>query len=723
MALKATAAITHATTSPSSVQVSGTLGPAAVDSKAKVTLLARKKGSTGAFRAIGKQSPTAGQSVFAINGSLSTGSWTIEVQYADPGAFTTGTSARRNVTVPAASGPKLGYKKVAITDGVLTLTGTLSSAPKGSGGTVRLFARVLNKLAAKSATAAASKPAKFTPGRQGDGQGRHEDVHAPAQVQAWIPLRAAGQIHPHGPEDDQLEVPERVHTLTHVTLRRSRMRQDLPANRRPGVFPGRRFALALGLALALLGSAGVASADSGSVPMVTATIYASGGGTSSESISSSQLLADPQRCPAYSQTQMAQHGSSGTTSVGLPQEHGSGTGTWSLGTVLGCLQPKVSLGDVTGVTILNSDGSPQGSQGSQLTPADLATPSDFDPSTDSPVVSDLGSSFQYNRPWRGNGDENGPDQVTSSDPISIEVFQGPPLTVSATASRPTAAAGSSLSFSALVSGNQGSALTYDWSFGDNLPESHAAAPSVTYTDAGSYNVTLQVTDADGGGGGTTVPITVTGSSGTTPPPGTPSTPNANTGPHGTGTNPNGGTHGSPDGNGKGNGRQSSSGNGNHDGKPSQDQTGGLSPSSTHRQKPSGSGTGSTGGSGGSSGGSGAGGSASPSAPSPNSSAPRRPPGSGGHHATHTRPSSTSAQPGQLVTGRLVADVTPLSAGASPLVQRSPGSAATAPSPPRPSATSPLAVIGGGLAIVLLLGLGAGRELRGPGWWRPLRSST
>jgi PKD repeat protein len=392
-------------------------------------------------------------------------------------------------------------------------------------------------------------------------------------------------------------------------------------------------------------------------------------------------------------------------------------------TILGCLQPKISLGDVTGITVLNSDGSAEESQGSQLTPGDLATPSDFQPNTDSPVVADLGSSFQYNRPWRGGSDGNADDQVTSSDPISIEVFEGPALTVSATASRATVAAGSSLSFSAQVSGNQGSALTYDWSFGDNLPDSHAATPSVTYTDAGSYTVTLQVSDANGGGGGSTVPITVTGSSGTTPPPGTSSTPNTTSGPTGTGTNPSGGTRGTPDGNGKGNGQQSSSGNGNHTGKPSQEQTGGPSPTSAHAQKQSGSATGPTGGSGGSSGGTGPGGSGSPSAPSPTSSTPQRHPDTGGHHATHTRSTSTAAKPGQLVTGRLVADVTALPAGASPLVQPSPGSAAAAPSPPRPSASSPLAPVAGCLAIVLLLGLGAGRELRGPGWWRTPRLSS
>jgi PKD repeat protein len=511
-----------------------------------------------------------------------------------------------------------------------------------------------------------------------------------------------------------------------VTSRRSRLQPNQLAHRRTGIFPGRRFALALGLTLVLFGSAGAASADSGSAPMISATVYASGGGTSTTSVSASQLLADPQNCPAYSQTQMTEYSASGSTPVGLPHENGSGTGTWPMSTILHCLQNPVSVGDVAGITVFNSDGSPQVASGSQLTPADLANPSDFQPNTDSPVVSNLGSSFQYNRPWRGDGDLNADDQVTSSDPISIEVFEGPPLTVNASASPSSPAAGSSVSFNATVTGNENSALTYNWSFGDNLPDSDQASPSVTYSDGGSYTVTLQVTDTNGGAGGTTVPITVSGPSNTTPAP-TASTPATNTGPKGTGTNPSGGARGSGGGNGKGSGKTPSNGNGNG-GTPSQ-------PTSSHTQKPShsgGAGSSNTSGSGS------AENSPSPSTTSATTTTPsdssspsltgtspqrhrtRHP----GHRApTHTRPSPTNGSPGQLVTGRLVADVTPLPASASPLVRESPGSAAAAPAPPTHTATSPVPVIAGCLAVVLLLGLGAGREMRGAGWWRTLRSSN
>jgi tungstate transport system substrate-binding protein len=166
VAVNGTAAITSATTSPGSVQASGTVGPAAVDSNAKVTLLARKKGSAGAFGPVTSQSLKAAQSAFAVNGVLTAGAWTIEVQYSDPGAFNAATSATRDITVAAATlkSPTVGYKKLTVKNGTVTLTGTLSTAPKGSSATVELLARTLNTITVKKtkkALAAASKPATF----------------------------------------------------------------------------------------------------------------------------------------------------------------------------------------------------------------------------------------------------------------------------------------------------------------------------------------------------------------------------------------------------------------------------------------------------------------------------------------------------------------------------------------------------------------------------------
>jgi tungstate transport system substrate-binding protein len=162
VAVNGTAKITKATTTATSVTVSGTVGPAAVDSNAKVTLLARKKSSKGALETIGTQSVTAGKSAFSLTGKLAIGAWTVDVQYADTGAFNAATSATKNVTVALAKGPKISYKKLTVTQGTVTLTGTLGLAPKGTKATIRLFAHTLNKLGHKGKKAKFRQVAKVT---------------------------------------------------------------------------------------------------------------------------------------------------------------------------------------------------------------------------------------------------------------------------------------------------------------------------------------------------------------------------------------------------------------------------------------------------------------------------------------------------------------------------------------------------------------------------------
>jgi len=63
-------------------------------------------------------------------------------------------------------------------------------------------------------------------------------------------------------------------------------------------------------------------------------------------------------------------------------------------------------------------------------------------------------------------------------------------------------------------------------------------------------------------------------------------------------------------------------------------------------------------------------------------------------------------------------VTPLAAGASPLVRLVPAAVATAPPARQAVRASLLPAFGAGLGVLLLLGLGAGRELR----WRRRRST-
>jgi hypothetical protein len=61
---------------------------------------------------------------------------------------------------------------------------------------------------------------------------------------------------------------------------------------------------------------------------------------------------------------------------------------------------------------------------------------------------------------------------------------------------------------------------------------------------------------------------------------------------------------------------------------------------------------------------------------------------------------------------LVSDVTPLAPGASPLVRIVPAAVATAPPARQAIRASLLPAFAAGFAVLLLLGLGAGRELRG-----------
>lgn len=84
------------------------------------------------------------------------------------------------------------------------------------------------------------------------------------------------------------------------------------------------------------------------------------------------------------------------------------------------------------------------------------------------------------------------------------------------------------------------------------------------------------------------------------------------------------------------------------------------------------------------------------------------------------PSTTVASP--VVSGLLISAVSPIAATQSPLVHTQPASVASAPARRVGASPTPLPAVAGGLAVVLLLGLGAGRELRGRRAWRTLRLS-
>jgi hypothetical protein len=483
--------------------------------------------------------------------------------------------------------------------------------------------------------------------------------------------------------------------------------QSRLASRRSGTISGRRFALAL--ALVVFTCPGVASADVNSGQMVTATVYSPGQSPTQDSVSVGALAANSD-CQRYSGPGIDLHGpgtNPGQTFAAL---------AWPLSTVLECLSVPVHVAGVTAVTVHQTDGSPEWSASSQLSHSDLVSPSDFQDPSAAPVIWSDGSNLSYYRPWRGGSDDNARDVVEQPNPapLAIDVFEGPPLSVSATASETAVSAGSTITFGATVTPANAGGLSYNWDFDGGAPNSTATGPQVQFLNAGNYNVTVQVTDAAGGGGGDAVPITVTAtnaSPASRPSPNSPTTgPNTSAGKDPRG--PAGNHHGTP----TGSFGNNSFSNNNPDHK-------NRAASATHTGKHKSAAHATT----------------TTPAPSSTPSGAQTTPGSAlapssttGHStrvsgARHSSPpvkqSSTpelrATPQTPLVTGRLISDVIPLPPGASPLVHVVPASIASAPAR-HAVRTSLVPIVGAGLAIFLLLSLGAARELRGQGDWRTLR---
>jgi hypothetical protein len=449
-------------------------------------------------------------------------------------------------------------------------------------------------------------------------------------------------------------------------------------------------------------------------PIVTVTVYKPGGQLPPESITSGSLESRPQDCPPYGRTSMKLVGLQGP-----PDTDSLGPDTWSLATVLACLQPAVPVSDATGgVTVFQSSGEPESGEDSVLNTADLATHSDFQDPTDNPVVTDLGSSMKYDRPWRGGGDVNAPDQVTQSDPIQISVFEGQQIPVSITAPA-SVAAGSSASLTASANGT---GLSFQWTLANgSTPSSTVPNPQVTFPDPGTYAVTVLVRDDSGDVGHAQKAIQVGPPSSAT----STNSQTVTTGPNkSSGTTP-GGTSG-PKGGGKGSptGKPTHQPSTKSQGSPSSNQhthTTSTTQTSTTPSGGSGSGSGSGGGGSAGSGASGSGSSGSgstgagapgaattPSAKPPKPHTPKAP--------THRRASPPAPGIPQLVAGQLISDVAAVPESASPLVHAvaTQATPATAPALHPPARPSPWPIIGSALAVAALLGAGAWRELRAPG---------
>jgi hypothetical protein len=457
--------------------------------------------------------------------------------------------------------------------------------------------------------------------------------------------------------------------------------------------------------------AGAATASQADVTVVTATVYdgSAGSGASQTAISASTL----DGCPLYS----------GSNPVYLypgdsPVAPVLGS-SWALGTVITCgLQ--IPASSIAGVQVDN----PTAGFETELSSAQLEDPSQWsDPGAPDalPFISQDGVEDQntYVRPWLGGSDDNAIDQIVESAPIAIVVYEGSqPLTVTATAQQLSS---SDYQFSATVTSPAGAVnpadLTYDWSFDDGSVDSSLLAPTHTFAP-GRYPVTVQVTDAaDGLGGTDTIDVQVGSlSTGTTtiPAGGATTTP---------GTTPTGPSRSS--------GKTPAAPAPKHrktrsSGKPHRHKSTTSTPSKSTTTSTASSAPATV--------------TPAPVTPAPVTSAPvtpapatattpattpsskpaakRRNPAAK-RRARRSTPSRPAKRPhqrtatGQLITGRLLTGVIAVPVDESELVQTVRGSA------PRLGAggSTTAGLAGGGAAVLLLFGLGAGQELR----WRHRRS--
>jgi hypothetical protein len=485
------------------------------------------------------------------------------------------------------------------------------------------------------------------------------------------------------------------------------------SSRRAGFNPARRIAFVAALALCLFWQMGPVAAADDTTPVVSATIYGSPGTPSTASVTVGDLQANATQCPVYNGPSLEQYGT-GAPGGGVPPT----SETWSIPTLLECMG--IQPGAVTYVDVLNQDGQPYDRQSAELTHADLTTPNDWANRAEQPIIVYGGSSSEpsyYYRPARSADDNNFADSVGYPAPINIEVFEGQSLNVAISAVPQTVTAGGTVDLSARATGLTGT-VTYHWDFG-NGKTSTEPTPQATYTHAGTFPIGLQVSDSHGDEGiAQTVPVTVNSSSG--PPPtttGTTTTP-GNGLPDGS-TSPTGPQHGSHT---PHTGNSGTPGGRQTPGSKTGSKKGGTQHGHSHRKSRHS--ASSTGGSG--SGPSPTGQQASnlPSSPLPIATTPR--PTTAHRAATGQRSPATLKSPAppastgaKLVTGRLVSALVALPLSTSPLVHPEAGGRTPQPAVRQGVTVSPLGALAAALVIVGLLGLGAGRELRGRRAWRRL----
>ena len=101
------------------------------------------------------------------------------------------------------------------------------------------------------------------------------------------------------------------------------------------------------------------------------------------------------------------------------------------------------------------------------------------------------------------------DGATGTISHPITVTAAPPANVAPTAEFTSSANNLAAQFTSTSTDGDGTIAGYSWNFGDATPAGTVANPTHTYAAAGTYTVTLTVTDDDGATGTISHPITVT----------------------------------------------------------------------------------------------------------------------------------------------------------------------------------------------------------------------
>lgn len=328
---------------------------------------------------------------------------------------------------------------------------------------------------------------------------------------------------------------------------------------------------------------------------------------------------------------------------------------------------------------------------SSLDKADLANPSARFPDGLKPIFWINGSETQYLRPLRGPSDTNGDDAIVASagSPLDLYVYSGPVLEVTASARPTRVATKQRVSLTSRVTNPAAArgSLIYRWNFQDGTS---AVGPSVAhrYAIAGTWYPTVTVQSSGNDAGGVSQPIVVTvGSvpSGTDPRQAGGANPHRRAKPGGPARSPSVTTQPG----------SAQAGNGSSSARPP-----GLSPAPAVPPTPVSP-------------------TPAPPAPPPRRASPpprRRAPARPRRRvsAKRSRPHAQVAPGTTLIRGRLIADVVPVSASrlaAHSPVSPSAGRAHLVAAQLGGGSVAPVAAIAGGCVVVLLLGSGAGLELR------------